>query len=663
MWDLNPHYWGGILRRVLTVLALFATLIWVLSMISNSAKAQPAAAPGTATAIAPVVIASGPQYAGVRGLAADAAGSLYISLETTPAPAQCVTRPALHSPGNASGAGKIGVTIFSNCTAVPGEDPSGIAVTPLGHVFLANRGQNLIRFLDMSTGRVTIVPASAAKNAALSSTSNLDLFEPAGLAIDAARNLYVADRGHYRVLALHSGAGKFTYLAHVLDAAAVAVDSARGQLYVASPASNRIFVIGLATGGVNVFAGSGAFPSGNSANFPSPVSAPKAAIAAPEGIAVDGAGNLFIADTGANAILRVSAKSGMLTHAAPAANLNSPGALAIDRKGNLFVADRGNHRVVEFAGLAAPASTASVTISPAQFDFGAEPTGGTTPAQVFTFTNSSANALSLSTTDLSFTGTNPNDFTQTNNCVPQVPAGGSCQINVVFVPQASGARSAALQVVDADPSSPQTAQVSGTGDDFEVTAASSSSTSVNVVPGNSGVFNLQITPDNTFSGVVTLACPVQLANDTLTCSASPATVNVTAGQPAPFTVTITTGGPNATATARMLPGVPPNFPRDGRPIAFLAILAAMMAALLLVIFRRARSRRIAGLVFDSPSARARARFAFVFCAVIAALAVAGCSGGSSAVNPNETPVGIYTIDFSATAQNASRAITLTLNVD
>lgn len=649
------------MRRVLTVLALFATLLWLLSTISRSAKAQPAAAPRTAAAIAPVVIASGTQYAGVRGLAVDAAGSLYISLETTPAPAQCVARPASSSSESSSAGAKIGVTIFSNCTAVPGEDPSGIAVTPRGHVFLANLRQNRIRFLDMSTGSVTIVPASAAKNAALSSTSNLDLFEPAGLAIDASRNLYVADRGHYRVLEMNSGAGKFTYLAHVLDAAAVAVDSARGELYVASPASNRVFVIGVATGGVNVFAGSGAFPSGNSANFPSPLPGPKAAIAAPEGIAVDGAGNVFIADTGANAILRVSAKSGMLTRTALAANLNSPGALAIDRKGDLFVADRGNHRVVEFPRLAAPASTASVTISPAQFDFGAEPTGGSTPAQVFTFTNSSANALSLSTTDFGFTGTNPNDFTQTNNCVPQVSAGGSCQINVMFVPQATGSRAAALQVTDADPSSPQTAQLSGTGDDFEVTAASSSATSVNVIPGNSGVFNLQITPDNTFSGVVTLACPVQLANSTLTCSASPATVNVTAGQPAPFTITITTGGPNA--KARMLPGIPPNSPRDGRPIAFLAILAAILAALLLVGFRRAKSRRIAGLVFASPNTRARARFAYVFCAVIAALAVAGCSGGSSAVNPNETPVGIYSIDISATAQNASRAITLTLNVD
>jgi len=653
------HSQGETLRRVLTVLALFATLNFVFSAIFKPAEAQQSTASRTGSAATPIAVVSGAQYAGVRGLAVDTAGSLYILLEANPAPARCVSRSAQNAPGKSSGASKIAVTIFSNCASTPAEDPSGIAVTPEGRVFLANRLQNRIRLLDMATGKVAVVPASAAKNAALSGTSNLDLFEPAGLAMDLTRNLYIADRGNQRVIALRPGATKFTYLAHVLDAAAVAVDSASSNLYVASPASNRIFEIDLASGDVNVFAGTGALPDSNSARFPASMPPTSAALGAPEGIAVDGAGNVFIADTGANAILRVGAQSGMLSRVALAMNLNSPGALAIDRNGNLFAADRGNHRVVEFPGLAAPATTAAVTISPAQFDFGAEPTGGTTPAQVFTLTNNSASALSLSTTDFAFTGANPNDFTQTNDCVPQVLAGGSCQINVAFAPQASGARAAVLQVTDADTSSPQTAQVSGTGDDFQITAASSAATTQNIVPGNSATFNLQITPDATFSGTVTPACPLQLPQNTLTCAVNPATVSVTAGQAAPFTVTIGTGGPNATAFVAPGPG---KFPRQ--PISA-PLIAAFSSIFLLFVFsaRRRQSQRARPLAWDLPNAPLRARLALLACAGIVALAAAGCYHHSAAYNPNATPPGIYTIDISATAQNASRAISLTVNVE
>lgn len=643
------------MRRVLTVLALFATLIFVFSTIFGPAKAQQSDAPRTASNAAPVIVVSGAQYGGVRGLAFESAGHhLYVSLAINPPPVQCVSSSLHNASSNSVNGPLIAVTVFSNCASTPAEDPSGIAVTPEGGVFLANRLQNRIRLLDMTTGKVAVVPASAAKDAAQSSTSNLDLFEPAGLAVDLTQNLYIADRGNHRVIALRAGATNFTYLAHVLDATAVAVDSARGELYVASPASNRIFKIDLASGDINAFAGTGARPYSNSARFPAPVSPASAAIGAPEGIAVDGAGNVFIADTGANAILRVSRKSGMLSRVALATNLSSPGALAIDRLGNLFAADRGNNRVIEFPGLAAPAAPPAVTISPAQVDFGAEPTGGTTPIQVFTLTNNSASALALSTTDFIFTGTNPNDFTQTNDCVPQVPAGASCQINVAFAPQGSGARAAVLQVTGA-----QTAQVSGTGDDFQITAASSAATSQNVVPGNKATFNLQITPDATFSGTVTPVCPLQLPQNTLTCTVNPATVSVTAGQPAPFTITIGTGGPNATAftaPARW------DLPSGGMRARFVTALGAMISILIFSV-RRKQSPRANVLAWDAPSAPARAHFALCAFAVFAALTAAGCYHHSTSYNPNETPPGIYGIDISATAQNASRAISLTVNVE
>ena len=531
-------------------------------------------------------------------------------------------------------------------------------MTSEGRVFLANQLQNRIRLLDMTSGKVVVVPATAAKNAAHSS-SNLDLFQPAGLGIDETQTLYVADRGNHRVLALAPGAAAFTFVAHVLDAAALAADTARARLYVASPASNRVFAVDLASGNAIPFAGTGAAPDPAAAQFASPIAALDAAIASPEGLAVDGGENIFIADTGANAVLRVDAKSKMLTRVSLASDLSSPAALAMDRRGNLFVADRGNHRVVEFPGIGVAATVAAVTISPAQFDFGDEPTGGTTPAQSFTLANNSAGALAFSTTNFTFTGTNPADFTQTNNCVTQVPAGSSCQINVTFAPQGTGARQAVLQVTDADPSSPQTAQLSGTGDDFQITVASGGSTTQNVVPGKSATFNLQISPDATFSGTVTPACPLQLPNNTLTCTIKPATVSVTAGQPAAFTVTIGTGGPNATATGFVAPLLR-NFPRGPMRLLLLASLAAML--LILISGAYLRSVFVPMFAYGSPRRRVLRSCLAVF-AMCAAISLVGCGGYSAPSNPNETPPGIFTIDISATAQNASRAITLTVNVD
>ena len=657
------------MRRVLTVPALFAALLWIFTNAPAPAHAQHAATAGHAGPTQPVVIASGQQYAGVRGLAVDAAGSLYISLVTNPAPANCISHPSGSqsngSPRSAASA-KIAVTVFSDCASTPTEDPSGIAVTPEGRVFLANQLQNRIRLLDMTSGKVAVVPATAAKNVAHSSTSNLDLFQPAGLAVDETRSLYVADRGNHRVLALAPGAADFTFVAHVLDAAAIAADGTRDRLYVASPASNRVFSVDLASGQALPFVGTGSAPDPGAAQFASPVLATNAAITSPEGLAIDGDGNVFIADTGANAILRVDAKSQMLTRVSPASNLNSPAALAMDRRGNLFVADRGNQRVVEFPGIGAPAPLASVTISPSQFDFGAEPTGGTTPAQTFTLTNNSTSALALSTTDFTFAGTNPNDFTQTNNCVPQVVAGSSCQINVSFAPQGAGARQAVLQVADADPSSPQTAQLSGTGDDFQITVPSSGSTTQNVIPGNSATFNLQITPDATFSGTVTPVCPLQLPNVTLTCTIKPTTVSVTAGQVATFTVTVGTGGPNATATGTgFVAPLLRNFPRGRMRSLLLTTLAALLLIPIFGTYLRSPRARLFVPMFVWNSARRRVlvRSCLAVFAMCAAISLGGCGGYSAPSNPNETPPGIFTIDISATAQNASRAITLTVNVD
>jgi hypothetical protein len=78
-----------------------------------------------------------------------------------------------------------------------------------------------------------------------------------------------------------------------------------------------------------------------------------------------------------------------------------------------------------------------------------------------TLTNVGTTALSIS--QIAFTGTDPGDFSQTNNCGSSVPAGGNCTIKLRFKPKAKGQRSANLAVSDNGGGSPQTIPVVGTG--------------------------------------------------------------------------------------------------------------------------------------------------------------------------------------------------------
>lgn len=644
------------MRRVLAVFALFAALICVVSQHALRAEEQEQApAPRSADVskamapAAPVIVASGAQYANVRGLATDAAGELYVSVSATPPGKNCVASTV--SAASATTA-KLALTVFSNCTLAPSEDPSGVAAAPSDRIYLANRSQNSIRLLNMRTGSVAAIPVGSASAAARAASSNLDPFEPAGLASDAQGNLYIADRGNNRVLGFTPNGARFSYVGHVLDAAAVAVYAPGGQLYVASPASNRVFSIDLKSSDVNVFAGTGAFPASSGPATAELNSSPaNAALGAPEGVAVDGRGNVFISDTSANALVRVDAKSGALSAIAIQSSLNSPGALAIDRSGDVFLADRGNERLLEFPHLGSQAPDPSVTLSPSTADFGDEPTGGTAPAQTFTLANNSTAPLSLSSSSFTFAGANPLDFAESNNCVPTLVVGASCQISVTFTPALKGSRSATLQVTDSDPSSPQTASLSGTGDDFELTVQNSTDSTQSVAQGYAAMYTLFVTPDNTFSGTVNLACPAVLSakTTTISCSIQPASLNITAGQSQKFSVMLTTAGPNATQFS-------PFGPRGG-PYRMRPLVAGLFFVLVILCFFHRRHGR-AALLFAGPMRRAG--FAALFFVLVAG-ALAGCNHLSSA-NPNETPEGSYPVQITGTAQNAGRTITLTLNV-
>ena len=74
----------------------------------------------------------------------------------------------------------------------------------------------------------------------------------------------------------------------------------------------------------------------------------------PFGVAVDGAGNVFVADTGNGAVKEILAAGGYITINTLASGFNNPTGVAVDGFGNVYVADRDNNRVVKLDFADAP---------------------------------------------------------------------------------------------------------------------------------------------------------------------------------------------------------------------------------------------------------------------------------------------------------------------
>jgi hypothetical protein len=100
-------------------------------------------------------------------------------------------------------------------------------------------------------------------------------------------------------------------------------------------------------------------------------------------------------------------------------------------------------------------------LSPTSLNFGSQKVGTKSRPQNVTVLNDGAAALTI--TDITFGGSNPLDFSQTNNCPDSLPVGSSCNVAVVFKPKAGGARDALLKLNYQGFGSPQTVGLTGTG--------------------------------------------------------------------------------------------------------------------------------------------------------------------------------------------------------
>jgi hypothetical protein len=240
----------------------------------------------------------------------------------------------------------------------------GAAEDSAGNIFIADLGNNRIRRVDPTTETITTVVGTGTPGYSGDggTAQYAELKSPAALTVDHNDNLYIADSGNYRVRKVSptgiiatvagngtsgfSGDGGSAQSAQIGSISDLAV-SETGDIYIADGLNGRVRKVDGTTGIISTVAG------GGSSNADG-ITATSASLT-PIAVAVDTSDNIFIMS---GRVRRVDS-SGLITTVAgsntagfsgdggPAssAQLNQPRGLAVDGSGNLYIADSNNYRI------------------------------------------------------------------------------------------------------------------------------------------------------------------------------------------------------------------------------------------------------------------------------------------------------------------------------
>ncbi|MFZ9681825.1 MAG: matrixin family metalloprotease [Cephaloticoccus sp.] len=208
--------------------------------------------------------------------------------------------------------------------------PIGLGQNAAGTVYIADATNHVIRAVDASNNVTTLAGAAGSSGSADGTGGSARFNYPSGIAVDAAGNVYVADTTNNLIRKVTSG-GVVTTLAGVVGVSGWQDGTGSGALF------NQ-----------------------------------------PQGLASDSAGNLYVADTGNSAVRKIT-PAGLVTTLAglstigglkdgtgTGAGLNQPRAVAVDGSGNVYVADTGNaaiRKVTSAGGVTTLVLTAGATNS------------------------------------------------------------------------------------------------------------------------------------------------------------------------------------------------------------------------------------------------------------------------------------------------------------
>jgi hypothetical protein len=310
-------------------------------------------------------------------------------------------------------------------------DPEGVVVDQSGNLYVADAGSNrVIEYANPFAACANTFPcvggpanlvfgqggsftsAGCDSDTGGTDSTSVDLCAPTGIAVDNSGNLYVADSGNNRVLEfntpLASGVtaakvfgqnGDFTANSCDFDtdnSVATAVDlceptgvavNGSSNLYVTDSANSRVLEfndpLGASATAAAVFGQGGSFTS-NDCDFDTFADgSTDIDLCGPIGVALDGSGNLYVADDGNSRVLEfntplsnatadtVFGTCGDFTASSCAGisanSLTAPAGVAVDASDNLYVSDRSDNRVLRYDRPLTTDTTADAVLG--QFDF------------------------------------------------------------------------------------------------------------------------------------------------------------------------------------------------------------------------------------------------------------------------------------------------------
>jgi protein gp37 len=282
-----------------------------------------------------------------------------------------------------AGTGVAGVTPTTNpppfANAAELNGPSSVFVDANNDVFIADTNNNIIWEVLSSNGRIQPVAGNGTRGFVGDggSAKFAELSLPRDVFVDTTGNIFISDTGNSFIREVgvlsgtieafagngtlsYSGDGQLAIDASLNTATGVAEDGA-GDIFIADSLNNVIREVTASTGIISTVAGSGAAGSTGSGGL-----AINALLNDPADVFVDGAGDVFIADTGNNVIREVVAVNGSILGAsiktvagngspgnsgdsgfATQAELSAPTSIYVDSQGDIFIADTGNNRVRE----------------------------------------------------------------------------------------------------------------------------------------------------------------------------------------------------------------------------------------------------------------------------------------------------------------------------
>ena len=242
---------------------------------------------------------------------------------------------------NLAGSGTYGNTVTvagQAATSAELANPWGVAVGPTGTIYIADTFNNQIDYISPNTGVIKVLAGTGTYGDVDGPSTSAEFADPRGLALDAPLNLlFIADRDNnvIRELDLATGmvstvAGTGTFgnggtdipatSADLASPTAVAVNASGLNLYIADTFNNVVREVNLTTGIITTIAGTGtAGYSGDGGP------ATSAELFDPSGVAVDSAGNVYIADSDNEVVRKVAASTQTITTIAGTGTLGDTG--------------------------------------------------------------------------------------------------------------------------------------------------------------------------------------------------------------------------------------------------------------------------------------------------------------------------------------------------